>query len=111
MFTGFNQLIGTPMYMSPEQAGLSGQDIDTRSDVYALAVVMYESLTGTTPFDEQRLAKAGYDEMRRIIREEEPLKPSTRCSAMRAERSRQTNMDPSIVAIANPHALKSWTGS
>jgi eukaryotic-like serine/threonine-protein kinase len=84
VFTGFNQLIGTPMYMSPEQAGLSGQDVDTRSDVYSLAVMIYELLTGATPFDEQRLAKAGYDEMRRIIREEEPLKPSTRVMTMGA---------------------------
>jgi eukaryotic-like serine/threonine-protein kinase len=82
-FTGFNQFVGTPMYMSPEQAGLSSQDVDTRSDVYSLAVMMYELLTGATPFEEARLVKASYDEMRRIIREEEPLRPSTRVATTR----------------------------
>src|SRR5207248_6557261 len=78
LFTNFAQMIGTPLYMSPEQAQLSGLDIDTRSDIYSLGVLLYELLTGTTPFDKQRLQQAGYDEIRRIIREEEPPKPSTR---------------------------------
>jgi WD40 repeat protein/serine/threonine protein kinase len=82
LFTNFAQLIGTPLYMSPEQAQLSGLDIDTRSDVYSLGVLLYELLTGTTPFDKERLRKAGYDEMRRIIREEEPARPSTRLSTL-----------------------------
>src|SRR5262249_17432598 len=82
LFTGFAQLIGTPLYMSPEQAGQSGLDIDTRTDVYALGVLLYELLTGTTPFDRERLRTAGFDEMRRIIREEEPPKPSTRISTL-----------------------------
>ncbi len=80
--TGFGQMIGTPLYMSPEQAALSGLDVDTRSDIYALGVLLYELLTGTTPFDKERLREAGYDEMRRIIREEEPPRPSTRVSTL-----------------------------
>ena len=82
LFTNFAQLIGTPLYMSPEQAALSGLDVDTRSDIYSLGVLLYELLTGTTPFDKDRLETAGYDEIRRIIREEEPPKPSTRMSTL-----------------------------
>ena len=82
LFTNFAQLIGTPLYMSPEQAEMSGLDVDTRSDVYSLGVLMYELLTGTTPFENDRLSKVGYDEMRRIIREEEPPKPSARISTV-----------------------------
>src|SRR5205807_9144632 len=80
LFTGFAQMIGTPLYMSPEQAGQSGLDIDTRSDVYSLGVLLYELLTGTTPFHKDRFKQAAYDEIRRIIREEEPPRPSTRLS-------------------------------
>jgi serine/threonine protein kinase len=69
LFTGFAQMIGTPLYMSPEQADMSGQDADTRTDIYALGVLLYELLTGTTPFDKGRLKEATYDEIRRIIRE------------------------------------------
>jgi tetratricopeptide (TPR) repeat protein/serine/threonine protein kinase len=82
VFTGLAQMIGTPLYMSPEQAGLSDLDVDTRSDVYSLGVLLYELLTGTTPFDKERLKKVGYDELRRIIREEEPPRPSTRISTL-----------------------------
>lgn len=85
IYTQFSQLIGTPLYMSPEQAQLSGLDIDTRSDVYSLGVVMYELLTGSTPFDKS-LAMAGYDEMRRIIQEDEPPRPSHRISTLKTER-------------------------
>jgi tetratricopeptide (TPR) repeat protein len=78
LFTNFAHMVGTPLYMSPEQAALSGLDVDTRSDIYALGVLLYELLTGTTPFDKERLRSAAYDEIRRIIREEEPPRPSRR---------------------------------
>jgi len=80
LFTEFAQMIGTPLYMSPEQAELSSVDIDTRSDIYSLGVLLYELLTGTTPVDKEQLKKAAFDEIRRIIREDEPPKPSTRIS-------------------------------
>src|SRR3954462_12843416 len=82
LHTGFAQLVGTPMYMSPEQAELSGLDVDTRSDIYSLGVLLYELLTGTTPFDKERLKQAALDEVRRIICDEEPPNPSTRISTM-----------------------------
>ena len=82
VFTAFGQFMGTPAYMSPEQAELRGLDIDTRSDIYALGVLLYELLTGKTPFDAKELLQAGLDEMRRRIREEEPMRPSTRLSTM-----------------------------
>jgi len=82
IYTEHRQMIGTPAYMSPEQAEMSGLDIDTRSDVYSLGVLLYELLTGTTPFDTRSLMSAGFAEMMRIIREEEPHKPSTRLSTL-----------------------------
>lgn len=81
MFTEFGQVIGTMEYMSPEQAKLNQLDIDTRSDIYSLGVLLYELLSGETPFDRQRLRIAAFDEMLRIIREEEPPPPSTRLSS------------------------------
>jgi serine/threonine protein kinase len=82
LFTGFLKMVGTPAYMSPEQADLSGVDIDTRSDIYALGVVLYELLTGVTPFDAETLRDAALDEIRRLIRETDPPKPSTRLQTL-----------------------------
>jgi eukaryotic-like serine/threonine-protein kinase len=82
LFTEFHQLIGTPTYMSPEQAGMSDLDVDTRSDIYSLGVLLYELLTGSTPFDIKSLVNAGYAEIQRVIREVEPPRPSTRLSTM-----------------------------
>jgi serine/threonine protein kinase/tetratricopeptide (TPR) repeat protein len=82
VFTEFDQFIGTPAYMSPEQAEISGQDIDTRSDIYSLGVLLYELLTSRTPFDPRELMQVGLDAMRRAIREVEPQRPSTRLSTM-----------------------------
>ncbi len=82
LFTAFEQFIGTPAYMSPEQAVMTSLDIDTRSDIYSLGVLLYELLTGKTPFDAKELLQSGLDEMRRTILEIEPPKPSTRLSTM-----------------------------
>ena len=76
LFTAYEQLIGTPAYMSPEQAEMSGLDVDTRSDIYSLGVLLYELLTSRTPFDAKELMKSGLDQMRRTLREEEPQRPS-----------------------------------
>jgi serine/threonine protein kinase/tetratricopeptide (TPR) repeat protein len=84
IYTAFHQFVGTPLYMSPEQADLSGVDVDTRSDIYSLGVLLYELLTSTTPFDSETLRTVAFDELRRIIREHEPPRPSTRLSALGA---------------------------
>src|ERR1044072_2359217 len=78
LFTAFAQMVGTPLYMSPEQAEMTSLDIDNRSDIFSLGVMLYELLTGTTPFNQERMGRAPYDEVRRSIREEQPPRPSTR---------------------------------
>jgi hypothetical protein len=85
LFTAFAQFIGTPAYMSPEQAEMSGLDIDTRSDIYSLGVLLYELLTGKTPFDGKELLASGVDEMRRTLREREPSRPSARLGSIQGQ--------------------------
>ena len=85
LHTGFGEMVGTPMYMSPEQAGQSSIDVDTRSDIYSLGVLLYEILTGHTPFERDTLREAGFDEMRRMIREVDPPRPSARVRTLAAK--------------------------
>jgi hypothetical protein len=90
VFTAFEQFVGTPAYVSPEQAEMSGLDVDTRSDIYSLGVLLYELLTGKTPFGQKELLQSGLDAMRRTLRETEPLRPSTRLESLPAEELTQT---------------------
>src|SRR5207248_2262426 len=98
VYTELHQFIGTPAYMSPEQAEMSGLDIDTRSDIYSVGVLIYELLTGSTPFDSKALMRAGLDEIRRTIREQEPVRPSTHLSTLLAadltEVAKQRHIEP-----------------
>ena len=104
LFTRFEQMIGTPAYMSPEQAGTDADatDIDTRADIYALGVLLYELLTGSTPFEAETLQHAAFDEIRRILREEDAPRPSVRLSSLEASR-RQTLADSRN--DVSPHSL------
>jgi serine/threonine protein kinase len=94
LFTRFEQLMGTPSYMSPEQAEWSGLDIDTRSDIFSLGVLLYELLTGTTPLEKETVSRAALDEIRRLIREQEPERPSQRLS--RVTRNLHHNLTPAL---------------
>jgi len=99
LFTAFEQFIGTPAYMSPEQAEMSGLDIDTRADIYSLGVLLYELLTGKPPFDGKELLASGLEEMRRTIREREPVRPSARLSTMLAGELTTTAQHRGSVAL------------
>jgi hypothetical protein len=103
VFTAFEQFVGTPAYVSPEQAEMSGLDVDTRSDIYSLGVLLYELLTGKTPFEQKELLQFGLDAMRRILREEDPLRPSTKLEKLPAEELTQTALHRQV----EPRRLKS----
>jgi serine/threonine protein kinase len=106
VYTQLHQLIGTPAYMSPEQAEMSSLDIDTRSDIYSLGVLLYELLAGTTPFDAKELLSQGLDAMRKAIREQEPVRPSTRFATLKGEESTTTAKRRSVDKSKLVHQLQ-----
>ena len=106
VYTQLHQFIGTPAYMSPEQAEMSGLDIDTRSDIYSLGVLLYELLAGSTPFDANELMSQGVDAMRKTIREKEPPRPSTRLATLQGEELTNTARRRSADTSKLMHQLK-----
>jgi eukaryotic-like serine/threonine-protein kinase len=106
VYTQLHQFIGTPAYMSPEQAEMSGLDIDTRSDIYSLGVLLYELLTGSTPFDAGELVASGMDAMRKTIREKEPMRPSTRLATLKGDELTTTAKRRSVDTSKLLHQLK-----